>query len=376
MNIRNTIGAREHGREPAAVSPGGRDYAVEVVERVDTNWDSVIARFADACLEQTAAYMLSRWNPARLCGLLLRDPLSGDVEAAALVFLATVPLAKAGIAYVRFGPLWRRHGLPARPAVLAAALAALRAEFATKRRLQVRIMPPADPDFEHEWREEIAGAGLVLHRPVADAERYLVDLTLTEEEQRASLASKWRANLAKSAGNGLDLREADLQEGLPDFMALYQAMLARKQFSDLHRIGTLPKFAALLIPELKGRLFLASHEGRPIAGSIAIGPGERVLVPFSASDDRALELRAGYALRWFLIDRLRGSGARWLDLGGAEGDDGLRHFKSGNVGKRGRVIEIPGEFDFAGGALSAAVSAGLDLARALKQASLFRRGSR
>jgi hypothetical protein len=373
MNIRNSIGAEEHRAEPAVVSPTGRGYRVEVVERLDTGWDCIVARFADACLEQTAAYMLSRWNSARLCGLVLRDPLSGEVDAAALVFLATLPFAKAGLAYVKFGPLWRRRGSPARPEVLAAALAALRMEFAVKRGLQVRIVPPADPEFEQDWREAISRAGLTLHRTLPDAERYLVDLTLTEEEQRVSLAAKWRANLAKSASGQLDLREVDFQEGLPAFMDLYRTMLARKQFKDLHRIGTLPKFAALLSPDLKVRLFLAFHDGRPIAGSITFGAGERVLVPFSASDERALELRAGYALRWFMINRLRGPGARWLDLGGAEGDDGLRHFKSGNVGKRGRLVQLPGEFDFAGGALSAAMSAGLTFARALARTSLVRR---
>ena len=65
-----------------------------------------------------------------------------------------------------------------------------------------------------------------------------------------------------------------------------------------------------------------------------------------------------YALRWTIMERLRGTAALWLDLGGTESDQGLKHFKLGNVGKRGRVVAIPGEFDFipnvlAGGAAKA-----------------------
>src|SRR5262249_47065030 len=146
----------------------------------------------------------------------------------------------------------------------------------------------------------------------------------------------------------LDLREVNLKTHLPEFIELYKTMLTRKQFVDHHKVEALPDFALALTPALNARLFLAYCDGRPVAGSLTIGPGERVFVAFSASDEQALELRAGYALRWFIINRLRGSGARWLDLGGAEGDSGLRHFKSGNVGKRGRVAVFPGEFDFPG----------------------------
>src|SRR6185295_4114438 len=120
-------------------------------------------------------------------------------------------------------------------------------------------------------------------------------------------------------------------------------------------------------PALGMRLFIASHQGKPVVGSLIVGAGERVFVPFSAADEKALELRAGYALRWTIMERLRGTEARWLDLGGAEGDQGATHDKLGNVGKRGCVCKIPGEFDFAPSLLAAgaakAVMLGKDLVR-------------
>jgi lipid II:glycine glycyltransferase (peptidoglycan interpeptide bridge formation enzyme) len=209
-----------------------------------------------------------------------------------------------------------------------------------------------------------ARAGFSFHAQAPDRERYLVDLTLSEQEQLASLGASWRAHL-KKASRELEIEELPIESGLPVFLSLYRGMVARKRFADHHGIDDLPKIAMQAGSALGMRLFIASHRGKPVVGSIVIGSGERVFVPFSATSDEALALRAGYALRWAIIDRLRGSSARWLDLGGAEGDAGLRSYKLGNVGKRGRVAEIPGEFDFSPNPLSAAAARAIEIGRDL-----------
>jgi hypothetical protein len=70
-----------------------------------------------------------------------------------------------------------------------------------------------------------------------------------------------------------------------------------------------------------------------------------------------------------VINRLRGSNARWLDLGGTEGDAGLRSFKLGNVGKRGRVLQIPGDYDFSENLLSKFVSSAMSSTHKLMRAA-------
>jgi lipid II:glycine glycyltransferase (peptidoglycan interpeptide bridge formation enzyme) len=55
-------------------------------------------------------------------------------------------------------------------------------------------------------------------------------------------------------------------------------------------------------------------------------------------------LRAGYALQWAVLDRLRNQ-VDWYDLGRSP-EEGLRQFKSGFVGKAGTIMHMPGEFDF------------------------------
>jgi hypothetical protein len=358
--------AKPSSDAPAPCANGG--YRVEAVDTIGPAWDAVVASFADGCLEQTAAYMGARWDVSRLAGLVLRDG-GNEPVAAALAIIAMLPVLQLGLAYVKFGPLWRRKGETAKPAVLLAALAAVKQVFALGRGLVVRVTPPPDPDFATAWQDGLAAAGYTLHAPMADVDRYLVDLSLSESEQMKSLGASWRANLNKAARSGLTIREAELRDGLPAFMTLYRAMLARKQFADQHGVEALPPFAAAASPALRARLFFACERDEPVAGSLVAGAGERVFVPFSASHDRALELRAGYALRWSIIERLRGGEARWLDLGGTEGDAGLRSFKLGNVGKRGRVVPLLGEFDYAGSSLSSAVAAAMTLTRKLSQSA-------
>jgi len=337
-------------------------FHCEVVEKIGAAWDTLAAGFEDFCMEQSFAFTGSRWSKLRAVGLILREEGAAEPVAMALALIAALPVLGIGLAYVKFGPLWRRKGKPADPDILFAALESLKREFGQKRRLVVRVLPPADPD--HDWVDSMQRANFSFHAALSDRERYLVDLTLSEEEQLASLGAQWRANL-KKVSHELVIEEPGLRNGIPDFIALYKNMLARKQFDDHHGIEDLPAIAEQAGAKLGMRLFLARHQGEPVVGSIIIGTGDRVFVPFSATSDKALSLRAGYALRWSTINKLRGTGARWLDLGGAEGDSGLRHYKLGNVGKRGRVAEIPGEYDYAPSALSAAAARAIELGRDL-----------
>jgi lipid II:glycine glycyltransferase (peptidoglycan interpeptide bridge formation enzyme) len=173
--------------------------------------------------------------------------------------------------------------------------------------------------------------------------------------------------LRKAHASRLEVREVDPVEQLPTFMGLYGDMSTRKQFVDRHHVEQLPEFIKAAPRSLRIRMFLANADGAIVAGTIIAGSGDLVFAPFSASNQEALPLRAGFALRWAIINELRGSREKWLDLGGDEGDTGLRHFKEGNVGSRGRIVSIPGEFDYAESALSSAATAAIGWAHGLSR---------
>lgn len=369
----NTMNPPAESTDAPSLVPAPGSYRCEIVEQPGFAWDKLTSGFADMCLEQTAAFAGTRFGASHSLGLILHETGSNNPIAMALAVVVKLPVIGLGLAYVKFGPLWRRNDTPAEPEVLSFALAALKHELATKRGLLLRVLPPADPDHGNEWSDALAKNGFCFHATLPDPERYLVNLTLSEEEQLASLGSKWRANLSKVPAGQIDIRETDLKSGLPVFISLYRKMVERKQFDDRHGVEDLPTIADVAGEALGMRLFVASHDGEPVVGSIVIGAGERVSVPFSATGDKALELRAGYALRWEIIKRLRGTKARWLDLGGAEGDQGLRHYKLGNVGKRGAVASIPGEFDFAPNALASGAAKAITLGRELTKLGAVKR---
>ena len=362
----------EIGDAPS-LAPDLRGYRCELVEQPGPAWDQQASFFADMCLEQTAAFAGTRFGAARSLGFIMRRAEGSDPVAMALAVVAKLPVVGLGLAYIKFGPLWRRNAVPADPTVLSLALEFLKQELAIKRGLLLRILPPADPEYAEQWRDALAKAGFAFSAALPEPERYLVNLTLAEEEQLASLGSKWRANLNKVTPGQLDIQEVDLKTGLPVFLSLYQKMVARKHFDDRHGIEDLQRIADVAGEALGIRLFIASHGGEPVVGSIIIGSGERLAVPFSATDDKALELRAGYAVRWEIVKRLRGTRARWLDLGGAEGDQGLRHYKLGNVGKRGVVVSIPGEFDFSPNGLASSAAKAIMLGREFTKLGAMKR---
>lgn len=327
-------------------------------------WDRIVARFDDFSIEQSVAYLAPRVGRSRLCGLLIRHEGTGEVAGAALVALAVTPLVPRGVAFIKFGPLWRPGGEPPSAHALTGILAAIRDEFASRRRLLVRLFPPPDAEYEEEWDYSLAAAGYRTGRFEPDPDRYFVDLTLSEAEQLASLGKDWRSNLRKASAE-LVIEEVDPKATLGRFMGLYAAMWERKRYSDRHNIEMLSQIVATAPPEFRLRMFMAFEKGEPVAATIVVGPGERIFVMYGASGDAALKLRAGYALRWWMVNALRRSGSRWLDLGGAEGDQGLRHFKEGLSGKSGWVALNGAEQYCGSDPASTLLGTGVDAARSI-----------
>ena len=130
------------------------------------------------------------------------------------------------------------------------------------------------------------------------------------------------------------------------FATLHAAMVERKQFADGDPIDLVPRMMAELPDALRPRVFVARHNGQPVAGAVIGVHGDTAYYLFGASNGEALPLKAGYALQWAIVQWLRGRSARWYDLGGEAGESGLRQFKKGLVGKHGAIIVSPGEYKY------------------------------
>ena len=125
-------------------------------------------------------------------------------------------------------------------------------------------------------------------------------------------------------------------------MKLYGQMLARKKFQDTSAINTLSDLVHGEVAAHRPSFILVYHDGEPTAGAAIDTSGERAVYLYGATDDRALRLRAGYALHWWIAEWLcQNPRIRWYDLGGSDGDSGLHQFKKGFVGKRGVIVDTP-----------------------------------
>ncbi len=79
-----------------------------------------------------------------------------------------------------------------------------------------------------------------------------------------------------------------------------------------------------------GRLFIAHHHARPVAGAIFLHFGTRVAYKFGASDPAAAELRANNLVMWEAIEGYSRQGFTTLDFGRTSmSQEGLRRYKLG-----------------------------------------------
>ncbi len=157
-----------------------------------------------------------------------------------------------------------------------------------------------------------------------------LDLSASEEEQRACYRRNHRQDIKKLTESGVVCEEAG-EEQLDDFIAMY--------YSTMDRVGASPEyyfsrdyFARMLadMPEVT-HLFMCAQDGVPVAGGIFTVC--RGIVQWYFSGTRAdyagpppTKLLFDVARQW-----AKATGARTLHLGGGVGGrrDSLYHFKAG-----------------------------------------------
>jgi hypothetical protein len=348
--IRGTLGCAElqHANlivHPLAMHSLTGSETIIVDGDLAVNWAALIGRFADATYNQLHLYAGEVWGHGNLSHIAVRR--GSGIIAAAQIILQRVPLLGRGVAFVKFGPLWRLKDSSADPDALAAILEAIKEEYAVRRRLMVVILPAPDPIHGTAVEEALAFHGFMVKREMSDPNRYLVDTQLSDTDQLASLGQKWRYNLRKALKTGLDISIHHDRAGIERFMPIFWTMQARKGYDDKQASLSLPGMIADLPPAQRPWIIIARHHGRDTAGCVVGAIGDTAYYLFGATDERALKLNAGYALQWKAIEVLRQQPAvRWYDLGGEANDAGLRQFKKGLAGSAGKVVRFSGEFDY------------------------------
>ncbi|MEQ8824677.1 MAG: peptidoglycan bridge formation glycyltransferase FemA/FemB family protein [Filomicrobium sp.] len=323
------------------------DIEVLVTDGLSRQWDRDLTLFNDSVYDQANFLGEKLWGPNRLSQLVLKQ--NGQPIAAAQIFLFQVTRDfGGGIAYAKFGPLWRPKGTKPNVTVYRLACQALIEEYAIRRKLCLTIAPGPDPVYGSQQVDVLNELGFVRKRDITAALRYMVDVNLDLAEQRKSLSSKWRYNLKKSEKNDIDVTFLQDDAARQAFRDLHEEMRARKNYKEKTWADEFDEVADKIPDKLRPNVVLARNEGRAVAGAVVGAIGDTAIYLFGGSSREGLDLRAGYLLQWEIIRKLTSDpDVRWYDLDNdAFGNPGLRQFKSGLVGRRGVIFELPGEFEY------------------------------
>ncbi len=178
--------------------------------------------------------------------------------------------------------------------------------------------------------------------------RYVFRLNVegkTEEELQAGFHQKWRYNIRVAQKKGVEVKICG-KEMVPAFAELMLTTGVRDGF-----VTRQPEYFANMLDNLGEhcRLYMAFHEGQPIAGTLAIHYGDKVWYLYGASSNEHRNLMPNYLLQWCMIQWAVETGCRVYDFRGVSGDIsednplyGLYRFKKGFGGD---FIEFVGEMD-------------------------------
>ncbi len=326
-------------------------YTIEIDQVDEESWNNVLLNFDDANLVQTWPYGCHRWGRNNLSHFVLRK--DGEIAGAAQLVLKTIPFLKAGIAYVKSGPLWQPRGEERNPENLRQIVRELRRIYVDQRGLVLRISPwdtqdsaPfAPPLFAEEGLE-----GLNIHR----RQTALINLSYSLRDLRHSLRPTWRRNLVLAERNDMRIVHGTSGDLFAAFAELYRDMLHRKQ-----RVSniSIDHFSAIQrdLPEaLKMQVWLCELKGEPVAGLVVTAIGEKALNLLSATSEKGLKLRAAYFLQWRLLPWLMARNCRYydLDLIDQQRYPGMTQFKLGFAGKLGMTSAYLGTFESSGRSVS------------------------
>lgn len=353
------------------LAPG---YEPEAGKVDKDTWHQITQLFEDSNIYQTWSHDSLRRGLNQVSHFILRS--EGEIVAAAQLRVLRVPFMKTGIAYVRWGPLWKTRKEPANPDVFRQAVRALRNEYVTRRGLMLRLYPSVYKDEDQTLEAILREEGYREHKQETEDRTLLLDIRPEAEEVRRNFHKKWRNSLNQAEKNLLEVIEGEDDELFGTFIGLYREMLSRKKFAvttDIDRFRTMQRD---LPHEWKMRVFLCRSGEGVGAGAICSALGVRGIYLFGATNTQGLENKGSYLLQWRIIQWLKEKGCTCYDLNGINPDrnPGTYRFKHGLAGKSGRDVLYLGQYEGYATVAGHLISAWEDRLLALvRRLSIFRK---
>lgn len=171
----------------------------------------------------------------------------------------------------------------------------------------------------------------------------------SEDDVLKAMSQQWRRNIKKAAKAGVEVTVGAASD-LATFHELYVHTAARDGFTPRPRAYFETMFTELSAED-PGRiaLYLARHEGEPVAATILVRVGRHAWYAYGASSTAKREVRGSNACQWAMIRDALAAGCDVYDLRGitptldaADPHVGLIRFKAGTGG---RAVRYVGEWD-------------------------------
>lgn len=313
------------------------------------SWTEIILQFDDATVYQTWSYGAVRWGEKNLSHFVLKK--EGEVVGAAQLCIKKIPLIGSGIAYIPWGPLWRKKGRTRNPEILKDLINILKEEYAVHHGLLLRIAPHIVNNEHEEMQSIFENACFSPRKNKPPYRTLMLDITPTLQELRKGLDQKWRNQLNRAEKNNLEVYEGVSDELYQKFMDLQNEMHERKKFTPGINYEEFRVIQKNLPDALKMKIFVCEYKGKPVTATIGSAIGDTGIYLLGATGNEGLQLKGAYLSQWLMIRWMKEQGCSWYDLGGInpEKNPGVFHFKSG---LSARDVYHVGHFDINSSSLS------------------------
>lgn len=293
-------------------------------------WDAFVSAASDGSILQSWAWgeLKARygWEPTRY--LWIRE---GEVRGAISVLRKPLP---GGLAmhYAPRGPVLNKHF-----AEWPQLWESLRRRLA----LQGGTVLKVDPEWPAESRYVLQYTSARPAHSIQHQATALIDLVGGEGVfDRMSTSARRNMRLAERAGVVVE-SSVDL-DAVDRFYDMLAASADRQEFTIRPRSYYRDLLRSLNNPpplagegSVGARIYLAFHQGKPVAGSLMVHYGERLIYLFSGSSDEGRRLKAPYLIQQHAIRDGQALGCKNYDLWGIPVDAqpgdagwGYAHFKS------------------------------------------------
>jgi lipid II:glycine glycyltransferase (peptidoglycan interpeptide bridge formation enzyme) len=323
------------GREEELELMPNLGWQVEVDRATPAEWSGMLALFDDANIYQTSSYGAVHWGEKNLSRIVLKR--DGEVLGMAQLRIIRPTPLKFGMAYLRWGPLWQRHGSPLDPEVPARIVRAIEDEYLDKRKLFLRILPNAFVGASRAATMQAAFCRFTLEplEAVNTYRTFVLDLNPSLDELRKGLDRKWRNMLSGAEKNELEVVAGSGNAEFRAFCDIYNQMRKRKTFDTTVDVDEFRLVQETLAESQRMRILICRDKGIPVAGLVVSAMGDSAIYLLGATSDDGLKSKGAYLLQWTVIRWLKERGVRWYDLGGIDplGNPGVYHFKRGLSGE-------------------------------------------